>query len=559
MSKKRKSQKRQYRVLLADDDPSLLAMMEARFAAEEFALLTASDGRSVWWLLQQEQPDVVVCDYMMPYMDGLEVLSKARHDERTRDIPFIIVTATGDTENLVEALHQGADDYLTKPLVLDELVARVQKVLRSRGRESGLQGDLAQLSLPDLLQMFSQNRRSGLLEVTVPDDQIFTFSFGEGALGEIRGQPANIRGLKAFYRALTFDQGGFSFRPQTPKEEEAKEGEELPPVDFLLMEGMRQRDEISRALEQLGGTSLQFVWTGEEPPGDLEEGAGKMLTLLARGGPRTLHELLDLFTQQTDLTIVTWLLELVQGHFLEVREAPPGATEDSRRGERRRSPLHSMIGAPSIEALVEALLVADQERAFSALDGAISGEVPPEVLYRKVLVGAVREFSVRLEMLHTPPPPLDRVCQILEKLLARVLPLLQGPPPVQSTVIIGRPVGESGSLELIATFLRASGFAVIDLGSRVAPSRFLQQAMSSGGTVICVMARTEQGVQSIGQLRRLLDEQGMQRIPLVVGGPPFDREPGLVQWIGASAKAVDALDVMRCVHEVLNIPLVLAS
>ena len=114
-------------ILAADDDPQLLRLMTRNLQLEGYEVLGASDGQQALELIESTPPDLVLLDVMMPKMDGFTVCYRVREFSA---VPIIIVTARGQDQDKVRGLDLGADDYLTKPFSVDELLARVRAVLR---------------------------------------------------------------------------------------------------------------------------------------------------------------------------------------------------------------------------------------------------------------------------------------------------------------------------------------------------------------------------------------------------------------------------------------------
>ena len=114
-------------ILIADDDPQLLRLMARNLEFEGYDVLTASDGRTALEITEEKRPDLVLLDIMMPKMDGFTVSQRIREFS---NIPIIIVTARGQDQDKIRGLDLGADDYLTKPFNVDELLARSRAVLR---------------------------------------------------------------------------------------------------------------------------------------------------------------------------------------------------------------------------------------------------------------------------------------------------------------------------------------------------------------------------------------------------------------------------------------------
>lgn len=121
-------------VLVVEDEPTLASAVAARLEAEGFAVRVAGDGRSALEAAAASPPDLVVLDLMLPEVDGLEV---CRRLQAERPVPVLMLTARGEEADRVIGLGVGADDYLTKPFGMRELVARVRALLRrlERARE----------------------------------------------------------------------------------------------------------------------------------------------------------------------------------------------------------------------------------------------------------------------------------------------------------------------------------------------------------------------------------------------------------------------------------------
>ena len=116
------------KVLVVDDDIKLLKMLKRTMVFENLDVLTATNGREALEVVQQEAPDLLIVDWMMPEMDGLELIQHLR-DANNR-MPILMLTARDAVENRVFGLESGADDYLVKPFAPAELVARVHALLR---------------------------------------------------------------------------------------------------------------------------------------------------------------------------------------------------------------------------------------------------------------------------------------------------------------------------------------------------------------------------------------------------------------------------------------------
>jgi two-component system cell cycle response regulator len=118
------------RVLVVDDIPANVKLLEARLSAEYFEVLTATSGQQALEIITGHMPDIVLLDVMMPGMDGFEVCRRIKSETRTQHIPIVMVTALDQVSDRVKGLEAGADDFLTKPVSDIALITRVKSLVR---------------------------------------------------------------------------------------------------------------------------------------------------------------------------------------------------------------------------------------------------------------------------------------------------------------------------------------------------------------------------------------------------------------------------------------------
>src|SRR5919199_3302929 len=118
------------RILIVDDQPVNVDILQTRLAIHGYEILTAGDGEEALARARTAQPDVILLDIMMPKMDGIEVCRRLKADTSLPFMPIIMVTARADSKDVVAGLDAGADEYLTKPVDQAGLVARVKSMLR---------------------------------------------------------------------------------------------------------------------------------------------------------------------------------------------------------------------------------------------------------------------------------------------------------------------------------------------------------------------------------------------------------------------------------------------
>jgi two-component system phosphate regulon response regulator PhoB len=129
--------KDQPRVLVVEDEPAQLEILAYNLESDGFMVSRARDGEEALLLIREDVPDVIVMDWMMPHLSGIEVCRRLKSNPETRSIPVIILSARSEDEDKVRGLEIGADDYVVKPYSVVELMARVRTQLR-RSRPSSL-------------------------------------------------------------------------------------------------------------------------------------------------------------------------------------------------------------------------------------------------------------------------------------------------------------------------------------------------------------------------------------------------------------------------------------
>ncbi len=119
-------------ILVVEDEPAIQELIAANLLHAGHHVLRANDAEEAALLVRDTLPDVVLLDWMLPGMPGLQFARRLRADERTRDLPIIMLTARSEEHDKIAGLEAGADDYLTKPFSPRELLARIKAVLRRR-------------------------------------------------------------------------------------------------------------------------------------------------------------------------------------------------------------------------------------------------------------------------------------------------------------------------------------------------------------------------------------------------------------------------------------------
>ena len=123
-------------ILAVDDEKSIVRLVQVNLERQGYNVLTAFDGRQALERIAEHQPDMVICDVMMPYMDGFEVLRQLRMNAATRDLPVIMLTAKAMDNDVFEGYRNGATCYLTKPFSPPELISFVRRIFSAENEET---------------------------------------------------------------------------------------------------------------------------------------------------------------------------------------------------------------------------------------------------------------------------------------------------------------------------------------------------------------------------------------------------------------------------------------
>ena len=119
-------------ILVVEDEPAIAELLSVNLGFAGHKVMIAGDAEAAMAMIATELPDLVLLDWMLPGMSGVRLAKKLRAEDRTRDVPIIMLTARTDETDKVEGLETGADDYITKPFSPKELMARIKAVMRRR-------------------------------------------------------------------------------------------------------------------------------------------------------------------------------------------------------------------------------------------------------------------------------------------------------------------------------------------------------------------------------------------------------------------------------------------
>ena len=182
-----------YKILICDDQPDIVNALKIYLTPEGYELYEAYNGEEAVTLVQKTDIHLVLLDVMMPKMDGITAIAKIREFS---NVPIILLTAKSETEDLVLGLNVGADDYITKPFVPVEVLARVRSQLR-RFAKLG-----SRRELPDVLCIGGIELKDSEKTVTVDDEPVSLTPIEYSILKLLMTNPGKVYSTKALYEAV---------------------------------------------------------------------------------------------------------------------------------------------------------------------------------------------------------------------------------------------------------------------------------------------------------------------------------------------------------------------
>ncbi len=278
-------------VLIADDDPKLLTLLKSSLQKEGYVTIEAINGEAALEQLKSEHPDLILADVTMPKMDGFELCQHVRENPATENIPFIFLTAKGELHDRVKGLNLGADDYISKPFHITEVVARIKVVLQrsamlaqaANEQESELRGNLEQMGMAEVIQTLGMSRKTGGLKI-INQSRVGKMYFENGEI--IRATLGDFKDEEAVYRILIWNEGYFEFDSKDTAEHTMTKSH-----NSLLMEGFQQREDLTKYQAAMPPFTAMLALTAPDKGGELKPVSRKVAALI--DGHRTIHEIVE--------------------------------------------------------------------------------------------------------------------------------------------------------------------------------------------------------------------------------------------------------------------------
>jgi two-component system phosphate regulon response regulator PhoB len=313
-----------HRILIVEDEPGMIELLTVALEDEGYEVAIASNGIEGIEQIEKEEPDLIISDVMMPEMNGFEFCERLRSNPQTASIPFIFLTAKKDVSDRVKGLNVGADDYISKPFHVVEVVARIRSLLQRSERTrptkkpsedqvgsevSAFKGNLQEMNIGEVFQTITYTKKNGRLVVTSNQRKGEVY-FQDGYV--VHALVDRRKGEEAVYRLLTWKTGQFSFDagvlPATQTMKKSAEG--------LLMEGMQRLDDYNRLLDHFPSpdTQLEVISLTEE---GLSAHETNILNLISRYG--TLNEVIY-YSNYSDLDTLKVTLKLYKNKVIRIPE-----------------------------------------------------------------------------------------------------------------------------------------------------------------------------------------------------------------------------------------------
>jgi len=288
------------RLLIVDDDRLILKVVHDFFGPHGYQVDQAEDGAQALRRLEEALPDIIVADVLMPELDGWELFEEVRRRPGTARVPFVFLTTEADLPQRLRGFHMGADDYITKPFDVEELHARVERILQRQAEidraavDDGtlLTGSVRHMPLSDLLQILSLNGKDGSIVLRQGGDA-GAIHLASGLI--VHATCGQISGVKALFRMLGWS--GATFRV-LPAGEGGEERSVDQPTTSVLMDGLVSLDEWNRWHTMLpgGGTILELAPDALERIGERRLAPAEEVVLERARGGVAVDELLETST-----------------------------------------------------------------------------------------------------------------------------------------------------------------------------------------------------------------------------------------------------------------------
>ncbi|HEY3817364.1 MAG TPA: response regulator [Polyangiaceae bacterium] len=442
------------KLLLVDADPRSVRVLEVSLKKAGYSVTTATDGLDALAKIESLTPDLVLSDTRLPKLDGYTLVRKLKERPEWAAIPIVFLTSQKSIEDKIRGLELGVEDYLTKPIFVRELIARVnlllarrtqENIATTRGSTSGrtrFAGSTSDMAVVDLLQTFEVSRKSGVVHLRSGGQEGHVY-FRDGKV--VDAELGRLRGEEAIYRALIWNEANFEVEFRAVANEDVIGGS----TQAILMEGMRRVDEWGRLCEQLPPLITIFeIDHGQllERLNEIPDELNGILRLF--DGKRTLSDVVDdsPFEDLSTLSTITKLYFeglLVAKHGVFLVRTPD---EESAVGEHESGRHHGMPSSGEMAVVPAVETVRPPPPAAAA-------EAPPTFTNTLSQFPAVPPLppDSKPELPAAPPPPAREPAAAAVKPMAQTWTSSPAPPPAPATNGVHDKVAAKSSVGMAST------------------------------------------------------------------------------------------------------------
>jgi DNA-binding response OmpR family regulator len=418
------------KLLLVDADPRSVRVLEVSLKKAGYSVTTAKDGLDALSKVEVSSPDLVLSDTRLPNLDGYALVRRLKERPEWANIPVVFLTSQKSVEDKIRGLELGVEDYLTKPIFVRELLARVNLLLARKTQEniatrttSGgrtrFSGSIEDMAVVDLLQTFEVSRKSGVVHLKSGTQRAQIY-FREGKI--VDAEVSRLRGEEAVYRTLIWNEAEFEVEFAPVKNEDIIGTS----TQGILMEGMRRVDEWGRLLEQLPSLTTIFeIDHGEllERLSEIPDELNGILRLF--DGKRALIQVVDESPFEDLSTLSTVSKLYFEGLLVAAKREDDGlqtsrdatAVTDGELPPGAKTELLVVPAADSIHPSAPAPVQPSEPGSTTAVLGALSLPTPllPLVLPRALELEPAPQVPVgagaKAEEVSAPVPEADRALE----------------------------------------------------------------------------------------------------------------------------------------------------
>jgi CheY-like chemotaxis protein len=234
------------KILIVDDNPTILHLI-CQSLEKCGEIMTAMDGADALIKTIDVKPDLIICDYSMPVMDGRALFEKLRARKETQNIPFVFLASQREIDERLRMVLEGVEDYFVKPFFMRDLLRQTRRItarllqqrMEKQGGGAGIKGRLAEISLIDWMQSLEQGRKTCALVLRSGNEEC-TIYFSDGMVNH--AVCGDLKGNGAVFKVLAWVDGDWEvdFQKNSPERTTTMS------TQGLMMEGLRRMDEANR-------------------------------------------------------------------------------------------------------------------------------------------------------------------------------------------------------------------------------------------------------------------------------------------------------------------------